>query len=295
MIRKNLKYRVTFTYLLLLFLSCSNNKNEAVRAETLSSQFNVVDVIQQRAESQILVCAHRGYHKYAPENSLEAIQKAIEANIDIVEVDVNTTKDGTLILMHDDKIDRTTNGSGYVNNFTYSELLVFNLKIKDSITDHKIPTLAEVLELAKGKVILNLDIKDVDISKFYILLSSHQMQHEVFSFIWDKQKISEMQGIDPTYAILPLVSSKEDIMHYAESLNLKLQHFDEQSFTNSNMKWAKNNEIVVFMNSLWQIDKDFFQNQFDGMNEMIELKPAIIQTDHPKILMNYLRHKNLHN
>jgi hypothetical protein len=83
-------------------------------------------------------------------------------------------------------------------------------------------------------------------------------------------------------------------MNYAQNIPSKLQHFDEQSFNLENMNWAKSNDILVFMNSLWEIDEDFIQNQFDELDEIIELRPAIIQTDHPKILIEYLRSKNLH-
>lgn len=283
-----------FIIVILLVLSCSKQKNEDASTENESLQNHVVELIQQRAENAILVCAHRGYHQFAPENSLEAIQKAMEANIDIVEVDVNTTKDGVFILMHDDKIDRTTNGTGYVSDYTFLELKALNLKINDSVTSHKIPTLVEVLELAKGEVILNLDIKNVDVASFHTLLRSRQMQHDVFSFIWDEEKIEEMLAIDSTYAVLPLVSSSEEMMYYAENLTSNLQHYDEQSFTNENMEWADENGISVFMNSLWQIDDAFIQNDTQPMDAIIELKPAIIQTDYPVELINYLKIKDLH-
>ncbi len=277
---------------ILFFISC--NVKEGKATESVQTNF-VIDKIKARAKTEILVCAHRAFHKFAPENSIASIEKAIEANIDIIEVDVNTTKDGILILMHDNSIDRTTNGTGYVSNYTYSELNALYLKINDSVTTHKIPTLNEVLAIAKNKVILNLDIKNVDISKLYQRLKLNTMQNEVFSFIWDKEKIETMISIDPTYAVLPEVSNRTEMEFYLEKVQSKLQHFNEQSFTSAHVTWAKTNGIEVFMNSLWDVDTEFVNGNTVNMDRLISLDPAIIQTDHPLILKEYLKSKGLHN
>ena len=78
------------------------------------------------------------------------------------EIDPRLTKDGVIVLMHDETIDRTTTGKGKVSDYTYAELQQFNLVDRNgNVTAFKIPTLKECLEWSKGKTILNLDIKDV--------------------------------------------------------------------------------------------------------------------------------------
>jgi glycerophosphoryl diester phosphodiesterase len=285
--------------LLLIFISveisCSTSNIASLKAEEQQiSEKSIIEKIKERSKSEILVCAHRAYHKNAPENSIESIKQAIEANIDIVEIDISMTKDSVLVLMHDDKIDRTTTGSGYVKDFTYKELKGFNLKIGDSITLHQIPTLDEVLALSKGEIILNLDLKHIANSQFYQLLKSHNMQNQVFSFIWDKEKISEILAIDSNYAVLPEVSNRTEMMYYSENIKSKLQHLNEQSFNKENLDWAKNNGILVFMNILWEPDTQFIQNNTKKVDDIVALNPAIIQTDHPKKVLEYLKSKNLH-
>jgi glycerophosphoryl diester phosphodiesterase len=278
--------------MLLFFISCDE---KAARSNSEPTEINfVIDNIKERTKTEILVCAHRAYHQFAPENSIASIEKAIEANIDIVEVDVNTTKDGILILMHDNSIDRTTNGKGYVSDFTFVELNKLYLTINDSVTTHKIPTLSEVLSVAKGKIILNLDIKRVDVAKLYQQLKVHKMQHEVFSFIWDKRKIEKILAIDPAYAVLPEVSNRTEIEYYLENVTSKLQHFNENSFTNENVTWAKTQGVEIFMNSLFEIDAEFVNGNTRNIDKIIDLKPAIIQTDHPLLLKEYLKSKGLH-
>ena len=85
------------------------------------------------------------------------------------------------------------------------------------------------------------------------------------------------------------------MMNYAQNIKSKLQHFDENSFNQENLEWAKNNGILVFMNILWKPDENFIQNDTQQVDDIIALKPAIIQTDHPKKVLAYLKSKNLHN
>ena len=289
-------YIKKFLLLSLIFLfSCSEKNTNTTEITINESAENVITKITSLSNDQILVCAHRAYHKFAPENSLASIQQAIDEGIDIVEVDVNTTKDGILVLMHDNLIDRTTNAKGYLSDYTYLDLKKLYLKIGDSVTSHQIPTLNEVLTLAKDKIILNLDIKRVDVSKLYQQLLVKKMQNDVFSFIWDKRKIDKILQIDATYAVLPIVSSRVEMMNYAQNIKSKLQHFDENSFNQENLEWAKNNGILVFMNILWKPDENFIQNDTQQVDDIIALKPAIIQTDHPKKVLAYLKSKNLHN
>ena len=77
-------------------------------------------------EKQTLVWAHRGASGYAPENTLEAFQKAVEMGADGVELDVQLTKDGELVVIHDETVDRTSDGSGWVKDFTYARISRFN-------------------------------------------------------------------------------------------------------------------------------------------------------------------------
>jgi glycerophosphoryl diester phosphodiesterase len=280
--------------ILVFVFSCSEKNSSTTEITINESAENVIDKITRLSNDQILVCAHRAYHKFAPENSLASIQQALDAGIDIVEVDVNTTKDGILVLMHDSLIDRTTNAKGYIGDYTYLDLKKLYLKIGDSVTSHQIPTLNEVLTLSKDKIILNLDIKRVDVSKLYQQLLVKKMQNDVFSFIWDKRKIDEILQIDSTYAVLPIVSSRVEMMNYAQNIKSKLQHLDEKSFNQENLEWAKNNGILVFMNILWKPDENFIQDEPKQVDDIIALKPAIIQTDHPKKVLAYLKSKKLH-
>jgi glycerophosphoryl diester phosphodiesterase len=107
------------------------------------------------------VTSHRGFSNAVPENTLPAIEKAMEEQADYVEVDVRMTKDGELVLLHDDNLNRTTGVNKKIWEVTYAEASHLDAgSWKNKVyAGTKIPTLQEVFELCKGKVNLNLDLK----------------------------------------------------------------------------------------------------------------------------------------
>ena len=131
----------------------------------------------------VLVAAHRAAHNNYPENSLAAVQEAIDLGVDIVEIDVQVSKDGVPVIMHDATIDRTTNGSGEPRKFTLEELKSFKLKGGDVI--HQIPTLAEMLTLGSDKIFFDLDMK-VNQRELKIVINTIKKQNATdFVFFYD--------------------------------------------------------------------------------------------------------------
>ena len=105
---------------------------------------------------------HRGVKNLKPENTLESILKAFELGLECVEIDVKVSKDNIPLLLHDDTLDRTTNGSGLVCNFTFDQInhLDAGYYFYNSKTDIKVPSLSSVLDLIKRKQkYLNIELK----------------------------------------------------------------------------------------------------------------------------------------
>ncbi len=108
------------------------------------------------------IIGHRGVKDLKPENTLDSIIEAFNLGLEGVEIDVKISKDNIPLLIHDDTLDRTTNGSGLVCDFSYSEIskLDAGYKFYKSQTDIKIPTLSSVLDLVKKKnKYLNIELK----------------------------------------------------------------------------------------------------------------------------------------
>jgi glycerophosphoryl diester phosphodiesterase len=102
------------------------------------------------------IYAHRGASAHAPENTIKAFQLALDHGADGVELDVTLSKDGEIVVIHDDNVDRTTDGSGAVTSMTLAELQAL-----DAGEGEKIPTLNEVFERFGKKLLINIELKNM--------------------------------------------------------------------------------------------------------------------------------------
>ncbi len=130
-----------------------------------------------QSAKNIYVAAHRGWCSVYPENTMEAFRAAVEIGVDQIETDVRITKDGELVLIHDETVDRTTNGTGKVSEMTLSELKALDAGIKKDakFAGAKIPTFLELMELIKDHPTMTLDIE----LKEYPTAGREEIAHEV--------------------------------------------------------------------------------------------------------------------
>jgi glycerophosphoryl diester phosphodiesterase len=98
---------------------------------------------------------HRGAPAYEPENTLRSLRRALAMGVDAVEIDVHLSKDGYIMVIHDDTVDRTTNGAGRVRDLTFSQL-----RELDAGKGEPIPSLEEVVDVVAGKAHLVIEVKD---------------------------------------------------------------------------------------------------------------------------------------
>jgi glycerophosphoryl diester phosphodiesterase len=104
----------------------------------------------------VLIIGHRGACGYEPENSLASFKKALELKVDAIELDVHALKTGELVVIHDSTVDRTTNGKGYVRDYSFEKL-----RKLDAGNGEQIPTLQEVLDLVDRQVPINIELKGI--------------------------------------------------------------------------------------------------------------------------------------
>lgn len=140
--------------------------------------------IDQADKSPIIV-SHRGEWQNAPENSLEAVLQAIDAGAHMVEIDTQASRDGTLFLLHDETVDRTTSSSGHIGSL--SDEVLDDLQLKQgsggngaSVSEHRLGRLKSLLEAVRDRVYLNIDTKDYeDLQSVGDLVFSMNMQDQV--------------------------------------------------------------------------------------------------------------------
>ncbi|KIA82654.1 glycerophosphodiester phosphodiesterase family protein [Flavobacterium sp. AED] len=113
----------------------------------------------------MLRIAHRGAKGSEPENTLISFQKALDMQVDGIELDVHLSADGELMVIHDETIDRTTNGKGFVNELSLRELNTFRIN-----GEHNIPTLREVFDLVNQDCFINIELKNYDTAEKVVSL-----------------------------------------------------------------------------------------------------------------------------
>ena len=115
-----------------------------------------------------LVTSHAACKGHAPENTLQGIEAALRLGADAIEIDVHCTSDGVPVLLHDATVDRTTDGTGSIHDMTLEQAKALDAGARQFVprfSGERIPTLAEVLDLTKGKALLQIEVKQQDIER----------------------------------------------------------------------------------------------------------------------------------
>ncbi|MFB3896283.1 MAG: glycerophosphodiester phosphodiesterase [bacterium] len=152
--------------------------------------------------------AHRGFSGVAPENTLIAFQKAIELKPDGFELDVHLSHDGEVIVMHDDAVDRTTNGKGKIVDLTLKELKQLDAGswFDTKYAGERIPTLSEALALAKDKLDVMVELKATGTAEKAIpLIEQFGMVDQVVIFSFSSELLKIAKSINPNLSMLHLL------------------------------------------------------------------------------------------
>ena len=160
----------------------------------------------QRSRSPSRNYSHRGVALQAPENTVPAVQKAIELGCAMAEIDLRYTSDGEVILMHDGTLERTTNGSGRVSGTSLARVrqLDASARFPSGFAATKVPTLRETIELARGKIQLYLDLKEdnpVPAARLVKELGAHSM---VVFRPYTLLALKQILSVDPQFRVLSI-------------------------------------------------------------------------------------------
>tara|TARA_R110002050_G_scaffold350_11_gene2408 strand:- start:14076 stop:14951 length:876 start_codon:yes stop_codon:yes gene_type:complete len=277
-------------FTLLLFFGLSSQAQESKLQSILNDFHNHPE--------QVLVAAHRATNPNYPENSLAAIEESIRIGVDIVEIDIRKSKDGELVIMHDKTIDRTTNGTGKVDDFTLAELKELRLKFGNDITEEQVPTFEEVLQLTKGKILLDVDFKlegEAAVRQTFKLIEKYGMADQILFFLYDYPETTQYQELNKDIKIMPRAYSRKDIRAIKKLEDISIIHIDESYYKNGIMRRTIKSGYRVWINALGKYDAMERQRKDSGFDALLTRKYVnVIQTDLPEELLTYLRSKNLH-
>ncbi|GAA5224731.1 glycerophosphodiester phosphodiesterase family protein [Membranihabitans marinus] len=242
------------------------------------------------AQDEILVAAHRGYHVHVPENSIACIDEAIVNGIDIVEIDIRISADGIPVLMHDSKVDRTTNSKGELSSFTLAQLKAMRLLHKGQETEHTVPTLAEALTFGKNKVLFDLDIKTEQIEKIIKVIEETKTGNSVFFFDSDWEVLDKVYALHPEWKIMPRAYDDKMAKDAYERYKPWAVHVDPSFASPELADYLHDRNCHVWINALGDVDRDLAKKKYGSFEKLLLTKSNIIQTDWP-VLVNELTEK----
>lgn len=277
--------------LLLLFLVACTGPESSGSIEIILNEFH------DAHSDYVMVAAHRASHNDHPENSISAITHAIDLGVDMVELDVKISKDGIPVLMHDGTIDRTTNGSGKVEDYTLTELLTFSLKTPDgTVTGETVPTLEEALRVIHGKIMVDIDLKTDDVEAIVEIVKSTDTQTYVFYFDNNYDVLNEIIGLEESSMIMPRAYSYEMADSALNLFTPQVVHIDPSFYTAEVTKLIRNKNARIWINALGDFDEMIRKGDVEeAMNKLLLYNANIIQTDEPELLIKYLISNDLRN
>jgi glycerophosphoryl diester phosphodiesterase len=225
------------------------------------------------------IFAHRGYSALFAENTMDAFIAAEKANADGLEIDVQLTKDGEVVVIHDEKVDRTTTGSGFVKNFTFNEIRKFNAN-KTAVKKEPIPSLIEVLEwMQSNKLVCNIELKNNLLpyegmeEKVISLVRNYNLMDRIIISSFNHYSIVLCYRTAPEIETAPLFNERIYMPWiYAQSIRAKGIHPKLASVSDDIIKGAIENGIAV---------RPYTVNKESDINRLLKINCTALITDDP--------------
>lgn len=227
----------------------------------------------ESSENKFFIISHRGASAYLPENTLSSFRKAIEMGADLLELDVRKTKDDRLVVIHDNKIDRTTNGLGPVRDKTLEELREYNAG-----SGEKIPVLEEVFSLDNGDIGFAIELKEERTEDQVIeMIREYGITNRVFLLSFRKKVIKYIKTLAPEIrtaliSFLPFGVVGKGIECSTDAIGVS------KFFINRRLvEEAHNNGLHIFA---WTVDDPARCRELKGLgvNGVVTNRPDILNT-----------------
>ena len=301
------------------FIICSIFALLAATTLAQSRAERILAQIRNPKSKYVVVIAHRSDWRHYPENSIAAMEGAIKMGVDMVEIDVQRTKDGVLVCCHDKSVDRTTTGKGNVKDLTADYISTLKLKTKDGVTEYGMPTLAQALDLCRDRVLINIDkginyydqilqlLKERNMVEQVVIKSSKKPTTVAKYFAKHSQNMLYMPIINYNTKSWerhsPLFDSylASDVPTIAYEICWNGTLKGERKIFNRVLKSG----AKLWVNTLWDslcggkehsfADKHALNgNEHKIYGTLLKYGVTMIQTDQPQVLLDYLNSKGRH-
>lgn len=237
----------------------------------------------------VAAIAHRGEHLHHPENTIPAYEAAVKAGVDYIEVDVRTTSDGKLVIVHNATVDARTNGSGAVKDMTFAQIRALDAGVKSGaeFKGVQVPTFDEVLSFAHGKIGVYVDVKAASVKDVIEALERHDMQDHVVVY-GGFAYLQSLAALRPKIRVMPEAVNVAVAMKIVAELDPKVIAFGARDFTDEIIAVARAAKADVYVDRLGDADNP------TTWQDAIDRGATGIQSDKPAELVEYLRAKGYH-
>ena len=288
----------TTTFLMLTGLSACAAGPDPSFYQTQCRTELIESLIFDEDNGRILTVAHRGAHDGVPENSIASIDRAVALGAVAVELDIRRSSDGVYILMHDSTLDRTTNASGATESFTLDQLQELRLRrYDDELTDQRIPTLAEALDVARGRIFVMLDSKvdsEADIAAIAELVNARNMGDQIIVYDYQPENLARYRSAIPGARAMVRNKDVSVIDAYVETHGPDIYHLEPDW---NSMEIAARFDalsIPTWLNVFGDIEDAALSGDESELNRQLAFAPDLVQTDHPAFIIGQLSERGLH-
>jgi glycerophosphoryl diester phosphodiesterase len=229
------------------------------------------------------VVCHRGANEYAPENTLAAAELCIEWGVAYVEIDVRTSKDGVLYILHDPWLNRTTNGKGFLFQLTSDEIDALDAGswFDKKFAGEKVPRLEPYLRAIKGRIKVYFDVKHADLKQLIKLVYDVGMEKDCFFWFDRTEKAIEFRELDKQLPLKVNVGSVDDVRAAADRYQANIVETSLRAMTDELVEAcrARNLKIMIL-----QTKKDPA-----AFRQIVERKADLVNLDHGDVFLKVER------
>jgi glycerophosphoryl diester phosphodiesterase len=237
-----------------------------------------VMVVASSTHGVEVVC-HRGANDLAPENTLAASQECVNLGVDYIEVDVRTSKDGVMYILHDPFMNRTTNGKGFIGSLTSEQIDALDAGswFSPRFAGEKVPRLETFLKWVKGKSKVYFDVKSADLEKLVRMVRDLALEKDCFFWFGRDSRATPFRKIAPDLSLKINAYSPEQVDRAKKEFNAQIIECGLGDLTSEFREACRRNEVKIMVLQ--------GENEPEAFSRIIESGVEMVNLNHPDVFI----------
>jgi glycerophosphoryl diester phosphodiesterase len=242
---------------------------------------------QKTGEREVMICAHRGLTSHGPDNSLPAIAAAIEAGFPAVEIDARHSSDGVLVLMHDPTVNRTSDGRGPVERFSFQQIGELRLRWKGQEIG-PIPTLDEVMRLVAGRVLLYIDMKTDRVELVVDAIRKHNA-YDWTILLGSAGQLIQVHELDPRCRLHTIVNSRkelDELLAHVTPVMIEVSRLPDPAY----VQYVHGKGFMLELDTMGRPDRQAVRfKRYELWRSYLSCGADFVMSDYPEALREFMQ------